>query len=435
MKRPNIVLLVVDTLRKDHSEGLARLKELGFAEYDAVAPSSWTLPSHVSMFTGTLPSAHGVRESPGVEWGELMGISRARMEKGTLLDSLKERGYSTYGSSANLFVTPQFGFAFDHYGLFDEKGEVTKPPASGSGPGAMKRIVPLLFRDGVLGRALRLLVVGGAGTILSFLGKRRLEKGSKHILESVRGTPYREPFFAFVNLMEAHNPYVHWALDTLVVRLAIMGLKPRAGWWRRMYPKHAELAASRGVEVVSRFLANDPLVIVVSDHGQLLGEGGRYGHGFSLDEALLRVPFYVRLPGGGAPALPAGPLVSLAEVRKAIETAADGGVPVFGSPYAISETWEVDNYTRRRAPEREGMHQIFSGKVGGGSARVFSKNGSVLVKRDTGAVEESDQGLTPEEAQELARRVPADSSAPEGTRMPAGDEEVVLGRLKQLGYD
>lgn len=433
--KPNIVLLVIDTLRKDRSEALATLKGLGFVEYEAVAPSSWTLPSHVSMFTGTLPSAHGVRESPGVEWRELMGISKGRMSHDTLLDSLKEKGYSTYGSSANLFVTPQFGFSFDRFGLFDEKGEVTKPPPSGSGPGAMRRIVPLLFREGAVGKVLRLLVVWGVGTLLSMLGPRKLEKGSKHILRSIKDTSYQQPFFAFVNLMEAHNPYVHWALDTLVVRLAIVGLKPKAWWWRRMYPSHAELAVSRGFEVVSLFLPYDPLIVVVSDHGQLLGERGRYGHGFSLDEDLLRVPLLVRLPGGSAHPEVAGPLVGLSELRNMIETVADGGLPVLGSSYAVSETWEVDNYTYRGASEKAELHHIFSGKVGGGSTRVFSRNGSVLVTRATGAVEESTKGLTNEEALEMARQVPTASSAPEGARIPQSDEAIVLGRLKQLGYD
>ncbi len=435
MRRPNIVLIVIDTLRKDYSGALARLKSIGFAEYEAIAPSSWTLPSHVSMFTGTLPSAHGVRESPGVEWGELMGISRGRMARGTLLDSLKEKGYSTCGISANLFVTPQFGFSFDRFGLFDEKGELTKPPSSGSGPGAMRRIVPLLFREGAIGKVLRLFVVQGAGTLLSILGPRRLEKGSKHILESIKGKSYQEPFFAFVNLMEAHNPYVHWALDTLVVRLAIVGLEPRAGWWRRMYPAHAALAVSRGIEAVSLFLPYDPLIIVVSDHGQLLGERGRYGHGFSLDEELLRVPLLIRLPGGSASPEAAGPLVGLSELRSLIEAVADGRRPVLGSSYAVSETWEVDNYTPRRAPEKRELHQIFSGEVGGGSTRVFAKNGSVLVTRATGAVQESSQELTDEEVREMVRQVPAVSSVPEGSRIPQSDEEVVLGRLKQLGYD
>lgn len=45
---------------------------------------------------------------------------------------------------------------------------------------------------------------------------------------------------------------------------------------------------------------NESFLVVLSDHGQLLGERGKVGHATGLDEELLRVPLAIRPPGGGA---------------------------------------------------------------------------------------------------------------------------------------
>ncbi|MFQ5646906.1 MAG: sulfatase-like hydrolase/transferase, partial [bacterium] len=70
---PNIVLIVIDTLRPDHlaSYGYTRktapfidsLAAKGTVYTRAYAPSSWTIPSVASLFTGYYPFNHGVIHS------------------------------------------------------------------------------------------------------------------------------------------------------------------------------------------------------------------------------------------------------------------------------------------------------------------------------------------------------------------------------------
>jgi len=57
MKNINVILIVIDTLRKDYAKHLeVELEKLGFLSYEkAVAPASWTAPSHASIFTGLYP--------------------------------------------------------------------------------------------------------------------------------------------------------------------------------------------------------------------------------------------------------------------------------------------------------------------------------------------------------------------------------------------
>jgi len=439
LKKPNVVLIVLDTLRGDYAGGLDELKAMGFLKLDAVAPSSWTLPSHVSMFTSELPSAHGVREYSGVDWEEMMRISRARLGSNTLLESLKQKGYTTYGYSANLFVTPQFGFAFDEYKLFNQAGVIKETP----GPAKPKRsitgmIVPLLFREDALGGLLRWLALDVFGTLLEAVGVHQLEKGSKPIENAVRDAGFEEPFFAFINLMEAHQPYVWWILDTLTVRASLLGKPPRMSWWRRVYPQHSALSVSRGIEIASIIMKYDPLVIITSDHGQLLGEEGRFGHGFSLDEALLRVPIYVRFPGGRSAIRAEGPVVSLAEVPKMIDSVVEGEACHIGAEFALAESWGEGNYRTGGITEVRDMHKIFMGRVGAGRVKVAAQKGSVIVNRKTGAIEEVLGDLTPAEAEELSKKIPGQAAPKPTTSAPgitSSDEELVLGRLKQLGYE
>ena len=71
MERPNIILIVLDTTRLDHlscygyhrntSPNLDRLAAESVIYTQAIAPSSWTLPSHASLFTGKFTSSHGAR--------------------------------------------------------------------------------------------------------------------------------------------------------------------------------------------------------------------------------------------------------------------------------------------------------------------------------------------------------------------------------------
>ncbi len=366
-----------------------------------------------------------------------MRISRARLGSNNLLDTLKRKGYATYGNSANLFVTPQFGFVFDRYKLFNQAGELKESPGPAGSP-VFQRFMPLLLQRGTLGSFLRWLAFDAIGRLLKAIGVQKLEKGSKHILSAVSSTQFEQPFFAFFNLMEAHQPYVWWILDTLIVRLSLLGMPPRASWWKQVYPRHSALAVSRGVELASKLMKHDPLIIVTSDHGQLLGDDGRYGHGFSLDEALLRVPLFVRFPGGRNWLQLEGPVISLAEIPKMVQKAAEGDTCRIGAEYAVAESWGEDNYRTGEFTEDGEMHRIFLGRVGSGRVRIVAKKGSVLVNRETGAVEEVSGDLTAAEIQELSTKVPK-VAMPEPTRPGSGfastDEELVLGRLKQLGYE
>jgi arylsulfatase A-like enzyme len=74
---------------------------------EAIAPSSWTMPSHMSLFTGQPPLVHAMETETGT-------LSR---EFPTMAEVLKQRGYRTIGVYSAPYLSPHWGFGrgFDRY--------------------------------------------------------------------------------------------------------------------------------------------------------------------------------------------------------------------------------------------------------------------------------------------------------------------------------
>jgi arylsulfatase A-like enzyme len=120
--RPDIVLVVVDTLRADHlgaygykpptSPQIDTLASRGVIFASAWGAAPWTLPSVMSIVTGRTPSSHRV-ENDGL---------RLPSDIPTLPQILKERGYATGGFVSHIYVTAPYGFErgferFEDFGL------------------------------------------------------------------------------------------------------------------------------------------------------------------------------------------------------------------------------------------------------------------------------------------------------------------------------
>lgn len=115
--RPNIILIVVDSLRADHlgcygyardtSPNIDRLAREGTLFTTAIAPTSWTLPSITSILTSLEISTHGV------------GTHKTRLGDSvqTLAQALKQDGYATAGFISGTYLHPIYGFdrGFDVY--------------------------------------------------------------------------------------------------------------------------------------------------------------------------------------------------------------------------------------------------------------------------------------------------------------------------------
>jgi arylsulfatase A-like enzyme len=327
---PNILLIVIDAARRDalapydpsaSTPTVAGLARRGVAAPHAFATAPWTLPSHVAMFTGALACEFGLDQAPGGDPGGVADTLAGHRDR-LLAHRLGAAGYVTHGFSANLWVSPHSGLdgGFDRFDYlpstrFDRA--FSHRPASWSSTLAWAR-------EGLSSSA-----DSGAAQIGAALQR------------AITDADPRRPQFWFVNLVEAHSPYlpprpfndlpasarVAAALDCqrrlsfAAITLAAAGAAPPP---RRVLDRLAHLHR-RAVAYVDAWLAGvlatlsrtarlaDTLVIVTSDHGECFGEKGVLAHGFHLLDCLVHVPLIAAGPGAESFRRDAG-AISLAEI-------------------------------------------------------------------------------------------------------------------------
>jgi arylsulfatase A-like enzyme len=406
-RRPNVILLIIDTLREDHAGGLEALRDLGFVKYEnAIAPSPWTLPSHVSMVTGLYPSQHGVHEAYGVYAGTMMELSRQEMSKLNrgIIGELMKEGYSAYVISANPLISAAYGFGGVTEGLVAD-GLCRRHKECRD----YERLITALHRrEGYLGAALELIRDGEVRLLLSGLRMltrsrlRRLglhdptmEKGALAILDFLRGRSFTEPFLMLINIMEAHGPYTVKDMNgQLTLRAFLEAVffnrldEEVANLNRQNYPRHAAYATRRALEIVHALKGylDSSLVIVTSDHGELLGDGGIH-HGYFLEDGLLRVPLWVRWPSWARPVKQEGAFVSLAQVPSIVRAAIDGEASSLGSDVVLAESfgpeYRPERVYRKGELPREAIRRAFSHRI-----RVYTRRGSATYNVGSDDVEE-----------------------------------------------
>lgn len=267
---PNILLIILDTVRaaslslygysQPTTPELDRRAARGVVFEHAMATSSWTLPSHSTMFTGKYP----MRLSYG--WRRPLGEKFP-----TLAEVLRRRGYVTGGFVANLVYTPrESGLArgFIHYdGFRNSPGQFMRSTAVG------QRIEE--WRSGWT-------------PARRSTDRKPGEQVSHAFLQWLDETP-NVPFFAFLNYFDAHNPYrapQPWRdqFDT--------GKRRRDSYDASIaYLDHEIDALLDSLE--ARGLLANTIVVLTSDHGELFGEHGLKGHGTSLYDPTLHVPLIV----------------------------------------------------------------------------------------------------------------------------------------------
>jgi arylsulfatase A-like enzyme len=277
----NLLLISIDTLRADHlkcygyhlntSPHLDQLAKEGVLFESVTAAASWTIPSHMSMFTSLYASVHGVQTFGG-QLGE--GV-------GTLAQHLTQSGYVTAAFVIGTVLDHRYGFnrGFQCYDDF----------TVGVEPWIHEHITNLKMTE---------------------LATEWLKKHSQ------------EDFFLFLHYFDCHAPYNPPAQYARRFDPEYTGrangvsepLDNQKGMMSRSAARHAmalydgEIAFTD--EHVSKILqllkdlrlSEKTLVIVLSDHGEAFLEHGEILHGNSLYEEEIHVPLIMRLPG----VIPAG---------------------------------------------------------------------------------------------------------------------------------
>ncbi len=297
--RPNILVLMLDTVRADALSALGpqaaptpamdRMAAQGVLFLRAIAPASWTVPSHASLFTGLTLTQHGTT------------FAHQALDPGlpALAEILAGEGYRTAAFSENPNIARSNGFG---RGFAD----FAEPFLYGRAA-----IAPALF-DKALAR-FGGYDPSGEYTEETLGGLERWIRAGSLQADSA-------PFFAFVNLMAAHLP--DWprkgfsppAPDrALLRRLRPINGAPELNFLPSRALTAPEMKVLHGfyggdvayldsrLDGFFRFLESsgildETLLVITSDHGENFGEHGLMEHAYCLYNTVLHVPLIVRYP-------------------------------------------------------------------------------------------------------------------------------------------
>ena len=246
----NVILITLDTLRADHlscydkrfvaTPNLDYLAAEGTLFEHCVSQTPLTLPSHATILSGTYPFYHQVRDNE---------TTRVPGSLSLISEIFKQHGFATSAFIGAMVLDSNFGLdrgfdtyadRFDTHDPLNRWGEIRKPAAA-------------------------------------------VLKESRLWIEQNSG----QRFFSWIHLYDPHAPW-----------------DPPSPF-REQYPGHPYRASVACMDAeLGKFFAflkqsglwSKTLIMVVSDHGESLGEHGEETHGFFIYEATVRVPFLVHFP-------------------------------------------------------------------------------------------------------------------------------------------
>ncbi len=407
--RPDVFLVVIDTQRADHlslygyehetSPRLTAFARDAVVYRNAITPGTWTVPAHAALFTGMLPSWHGAERVPGQKL-----LARAiRPDAVTLAELLRNAGYDTAAVVGNNgYVAEPFGFArgFDSF---------------------------------------RARGVGDAMDVRELAAE---------VLASAR-----TPLFLFLNILDPHEPFTppppfdtrfgekrpEYGTELTAIMTDEQPASPEAlRHFRSQYDGEVAYTDQALDELLSDLKKagryDSSLIIVTSDHGELLGEHGESGHGGYPFEQLIHVPLIVKYPGNREAGSVVTRRVSTLGIFATILATAGVSLPqgVQARPLAEPhDVWveDVDFHGRRVTVTYDGEHKLI---------RLVSPDGEHVHVYDL-ADEPSERRTTKERSaadDPLQARVRAFSALPRPKNLGAlpvidGERER---RLRALGY-
>ena len=283
LAHPHIIVALIDTMRADHvgcygykrptTPFIDELASKGTLYEKVYPPTSWTLPSLATIFTGLYPQQHGI-----IEGLQTMGVLAYQHQLSskylTLPERLANAGYLNIGYSTNIHITKATGFG-QGFSIFRE--------AATSNAEMVEQMA-------------------------------QSDRGRFH-----EANYHGQPYFLFMHFFDPHSPYM--VREPYIKQVAPnlksdaflaanpMGGDLMSGFAPGHFKQHpeqlqaltdvydSEIAAADAA--LGRIIRNLPgsdraIIIVLSDHGEAFYEHETMLHGFDLHEEALRVPLIIR---------------------------------------------------------------------------------------------------------------------------------------------
>lgn len=261
-RRPDVVLIMIDTLRRDHlpfhgyrrntAPFLTNLAQRGVILENAYSTSAWTAPATASLLTALYPFQHGVVTGRKAvrdlqAGGAHIELNRIPRGAETIAEAMSRAGYATWAVTQNGNVSAEMGFEQGFSGFFP--------------------LHPARTADVIT---------------------RKLEEIRAQILA-------RRPYFLYLHYMDVHGPYKR--------RAPFPATDPGPEARRRASYDNSIAYLDGQIQEVFRDFGWDEntVVIFTSDHGEELGDHGGWGHAQNLYAETLNVPLVVYGLSGATP--------------------------------------------------------------------------------------------------------------------------------------
>lgn len=299
-ERPNVLLISLDSLRADHvgcygyerdtSPTLDKLADEGIRFSNAISTSSWTLPTHLTMFTARYQTSHGVMHD----------TTTLASSVPTLGEIMKAGGYNTAGFISGPYVAGHYGYSrgMDTYvdlsQGYDHRREARATVASPA------------IND----------------SALAWLADN-----------------HEEPFFLFLHYFDIHYDFIPPAPYDTMFDPDYTGTMDGTGFIERkdvnadmdprdlehikaLYDGEIRFTDAHVAKILEKLesygVLDNTLVLLVSDHGDEFFEHGNKGHHRTVYDEVLRVPFIARLPESKRAGTVVEQQVSLVDVMPSI---------------------------------------------------------------------------------------------------------------------
>ncbi|MBB85012.1 MAG: hypothetical protein CL931_14485 [Deltaproteobacteria bacterium] len=288
--RPNVILVMVDTLRADHlscygsdvkTPNLCRLADEGTI-YQGFSHASWTKPATASLVTSTLPSTHNAMSKPSSLSEDLVLIPEA----------LQDAGYTTGGIVSNVNLAESFGFdqGYDDY-YYLAPDYLLGAEESGS-----KVIIYQLLRTLVLGAL--------GGDDIRFYDFYQDSEVVNGVAFDWLDEHKDERFYLFLHYMDPHDPYLEHPYNGVgVSRASNQEPEPEeAERLNELYRGEIEYLDGNFGKLLAKLeadgLYDDTVIILTADHGEEFDDHGGFWHGLTLYDEQIHVPLVVKWANG-----------------------------------------------------------------------------------------------------------------------------------------
>lgn len=326
-EKPNIVIISMDAVRgqnlpfygyhRNTTPFLASMeKDLAIFE-NAISSSYWTMPSVASLFTGMYTSGHGLAAD-----GDKLDKSFSTLPK-----VLRSHGYRCGLFVRNVYVSEYSALNSDFHDFYREyqvdhlkklASRISRRGLARLQPPGINRVTDVSLQDGHSKKDFFSNIAARAVDVLFDTGGRRFISNFSTWLKTHR----KRPFFAYFHFLETHTPYrapLKFAYTFLSVRDNIKKLFINHDHLKYLLNKsemsledfrilvgaydnsirYLDYLMEEIVRRLKRYQVYDnTLLIILSDHGDNIGDHGLMFHYWCLYDTLIKIPLIMKFPDG-----------------------------------------------------------------------------------------------------------------------------------------